>query len=136
MKVKNVIKDLKENFDRDERKEILENMLNGETDFEVSGYRFIDKNEIDEILKNELVADTYMLGCFNAYFIADITGLTLMAVEKAQKSGSYEILGELMKHKIDEVVEGYISADGYGHHFSHYDGSENETDDYYYFRVS
>ena len=41
-----------------------------------------------------------------------------------------------MKNKIDEVVEGYISADGYGHHFGHYDGCENDTEDYYYFRVN
>lgn len=136
MNIKQTIKELKDNFDKEERKEIINNMLEEETDFEVSDYRFIHKDNIDEIMKDELSSDTYILGCFNAWFIADITGLDCDIIEKAQKAENYELLGELMLKNIDEVVEGYISSDGYGHHFGHYDGNENETEDYYYFRVN
>jgi len=134
--LKNIITDLKQNFDKDERKEIIENMQNEETDFEVADYRFIHKDNIDEILKDELLSDEYMLGCFSACFIADITGLDYNIVEKAQKAENFELLGALMAQKIDDVVDGFISNDGYGHHFGHYDGTEYETGEYYYFRIN
>jgi len=136
MNIKQTIKELKDNFDKEERKEIINNMLEEKEDFEISDYRFIHKDNIDEIMKDELSSDTYILGCFNAWFIADITGLDCDIIEKAQKAENYELLGELMLKNIDEVVENYISADGYGHYFGHYDGNENETGDYYYFRVN
>lgn len=136
MNIKQTIKELKDNFDKEERKEIINNMLEEETDFEISDYRFIHKDNIDEIMKDELSSDTYILGCFNAWFIADITGLDCDIIEKAQKGENYELLGELMLKNIDDVVEGYISGDGYGHHFGHCDGNENELEDYYYFRVN
>ena len=41
-----------------------------------------------------------------------------------------------MAKEIDEVQGKMVSYDGYGHHFSHYDGSEIEITDYYVFRVN
>jgi hypothetical protein len=35
-----------------------------------------------------------------------------------------------------QTAENCISADGYGHHFSSYDGSEEEWEDWYFFRVN
>ena len=134
--IRKVLEDLKENFDKTERKEILTKMLEKETDFEVNDYRFIAKNEIDNIMQDELSSDTYILGCFSAWFIADITGLSLDIVEKAQKNENFDLLRELMKQKIEEVVEKYISSDGYGQHFGHYDGNEYETENYYYFKIN
>lgn len=137
MGLKNDLRDLKEmGFSKDERKEIFKNIDIGEVDFEIGNYRFISKNDIDEIMKDELSSDTYMLGCFTAWFISDITGLDYNTVEKAQKNESYELLGELMLKNIDDVVDKYISYDGYGHHFSHYDGSEAEIENYYIFRIN
>lgn len=135
-KLKNLIKGLKDNFDKDERKEIIQNILKGENDFTVGNYRFINQDDIDDIMTDELLSDKYMLGCFNAWFIADICDLDIETVEKAQKNDSYELLGELMAKNIGEVVENYISSDGYGHHFGHYDGYENEIEGFYYFRVN
>ena len=130
-------KELEDNgFDADEIKEILEQMEEHTEDFEHGNYRFIHASSIDDVLKDELSNDTYILGCFNDWFIADITGLDVDAVTKAQKNESYELLGELMLQHIDEVVENYVSADGYGHHFSGYDGSEELIGDYYMFRVN
>ena len=130
-------KELEDNgFDADEIQEILEQMETGEDEFEYGNYRFINEEAIDDILTEELSSDTYILGCFNDWFIADITGLGIDAVTKAQKDESYELLGELMLQHIDEVVDEYISSDGYGHHFSGYDGSEELIGDYYMFRVN
>ncbi len=103
-------------------------------------FRFISEDSIDDIMKDELSGDTYVLGCFMPHFIADIVDLPVDEIEKAQTNGSYELLGELMLKNIDEVVDGYASADGYGHHFSHYDGSEHTIDvdgtTWYIFRVN
>lgn len=136
MKVKEVLKELSDNFDKEERKEIVQSMIDEKEDFEITKYRFIHKNYIDNIMKEELSSDKYVLGCFNAWFIADITGLNCADVEEAQKNENYNLLGTLMLKSIDEVVEKYISLDGYGHHFGHYDNYENEVDNYYYFRVN
>ena len=136
MNIKNTIKELKDNFDKEERKEILQNMLDENDDFEVSGYRFINKNSIDEIMKDELLSDTYVLGCCTSWFIAEILDLDSDIIEKAQKEENFVLLGELMAKQIDEVQEKMVQYDGYGHHFGHYDGDENETNEYYYFRIN
>ena len=36
----------------------------------------------------------------------------------------------------DKTVQNCIDADGYGHHFSHYDGSEYEAGNWYIFRTN
>ncbi len=135
MNVKGIAKELSD-FDREEKKEIIQNMLNDEDDFEVGDYRFISNDKIDNIQVDELSSDTYILGCFTAWFIADITGLDLDVIEKAQKDESFELLGQLMLKEIEKVQEKYSSADGYGHHFASYDGHEHEAGDYYYFKIN
>jgi hypothetical protein len=123
-------------FDIDERREISEAIDNGEDDFEVGRYRFISSGAIDSILKDELLSDKYVLGCFQAWFIADITGLDIDVIEKAQENDSMELIGALMEQHIDEVVDGVVSGDGYGLHFAGYDGNANERAGYYFFRVN
>ena len=54
-------------------REVLENFTY-EDDFEVDNYRFIREDEIDAIMRDELASDAYMLGCFNAWFLADVLG--------------------------------------------------------------
>jgi len=134
--VKKYLKELKDNFDKEERKEIMQNIIDDESDFEVADYRFIHRNFIDEVMKDELLSDTYILGCCNSWFIAEIIDLDCDIIEKAQKDENFTLLGELMAKNIEEVQEKMVSYDGYGHHFGHYDGNENEVEDYYYFRVN
>ena len=117
-------------------KEVLDNLYNDEVDFDVDDYRFISESDIDAIQKDELSGDTYLLGCFSAWFIANIIDLPTSQVEKAQKDGSYELLGNLMLQHIDEVQEKYSSTDGYGHHFNPYNGDEENLDGYYIFRTN
>lgn len=110
-------------FDNDMIKEVFENHDQGEFDFEVNDYRFIHKDHIDEIMKDELLSDEYVLGCFTAWFIADIlgesTGLTYQDIEDMQKAEQYSALGRMLSKHIDEVQKKYVSCDGYGHHFAH-----------------
>lgn len=138
MKIRKLINELKElELDKDERKEVIEGINKAYDSFEVGNYRFIDIGVIDSVLKEELLSDTYILGCFSAWFISDITGLDIDVIEKAQKSDNYELLGELMAKNIDAVVTGVVSNDGYGNHFSSYDGSELELEGgYYAFRIN
>ena len=103
-------------------------------DFMTSNWRFIHQDDIDEVMRDELSSDTWLLGCFTAWFISDITGLDYDAVERAQKSESFELLGELMLQHIDKVQSEYVSADGYGHYFNSWDGCEHEFGNYYAFR--
>jgi len=107
----------------------LENILDGETDFEVNGVRFIADSIIDEVLADELESDNYILGCFNSWVIADATGWPIALIEAAQKGEAYEEIGEAMtKEHIKRLAEIYAGNDGYGHHFNSWDGSSEEIE--------
>lgn len=134
------IKTFCDNNNIDDWKEIAENLINTEDDFEVNDYRFIRSSKIDAIQQEELTNDLYILGCFNADFIADNTNLSYNAVTALQDADAYEALGEIMEPNIEEIQSEYARLDGYGHHFNRYDGNEIEQEfigeDYYVFRVN
>ena len=115
-------------------REIAPEIDDDSNDIREGHYRLIHEDDIDEILKEELLSDLWMLGSFSAWFIADITGLDCDTVEKAQKDESFELLGQLMANNIDEVVSDFVRYDGYGHHFNSWEGSEENFGNYYVFR--
>ena len=121
-------------------RELVENVNDENTDFEIENYRFIASDEIDKIQQNELKSDLYILGCFNDWFIADNTDLSIKVVQALQKAEAFEELGDLIVDDIETLQSEYARADGYGHHFNHYDGNEWEINlngvDYYYFRTN
>ena len=109
-------------------KEVIKNIADGESDFEVGNVRFINSDYIDEIQQEELSNDEYILGCFNACFIAGILEIDVDVIEAMQKAQAYEALGKLIISlgKIPELQAEYASSDGYGNHFNNYDGNEEE----------
>jgi len=121
--------------DLDECLWLVEQLSRGSSDFEAGGYRFIHEGDILSILAEELSNDTYILGSFNASFLARHTGLPLKVIEALQKADVYEALGEACLPHIEDIAQGYADADGYGHHFAHYDGSEHCMGEYYAFKV-
>jgi hypothetical protein len=108
--------------------EVAQNVIDGTDDFEVDNVRFIKSECIDSILVDELGNDDYILGCFNAWFVADVTGIDTDVIEAMQKVEAYEAIGKLIKSlgKLEELATAYASADGYGHHFNGYDFGEEE----------
>ncbi len=116
-------------------REVARNIENGEYDFEVDNVRFIKESAIDEIQCEELSSDLYILGCFNAWFLADVLDIDQDVIEAMQKAEAYEALGKLIVSmcKLPELQAAYASADGYGHHFNRYDGNQEEIAGYYVF---
>ena len=133
------VKNLSNELDIDFR-ELTEQITDENDDFEIEDYRFIKVSEIDAIQQNELKDDLYILGCFNASFIAENTDLSLKVVQALQKAEAYEELGELIVDDIETIQSEYVRMDGYGHHFGRYDGNEHETVlnnvEYYYFKIN
>ena len=133
--VKNLSNELDIDF-----KELTEQIIDESDDFEIDDYRFIKVSEIDTIQQDELKNDLYILGCFNADFIEDYIDLSYKSIVALQKAECFEELGELMEDNIESIQRGYVSADGYGHHFGRYDGNEYEITlndvEYYYFKVN
>lgn len=133
--VKNLSNELDIDF-----KELVQQIIDEVDDFEMEDYRFIKVSEIDTIQQNELKDDLYILGCFNADFIADNTDLSLKVVQALQKAEAFEELGELIINDIETIQSEYSRLDGYGHHFGRYDGNEYEITlndvEYYYFKVN
>ncbi len=77
-------------------------------------YRIIHNDVIDDVAEDEikeLVQDSYLNG-------TDLDKYWWIAIDWQQ------------------TAENCISADGYGHHFSGYDGSEEEWEDWYFFRIN
>lgn len=109
-------------------KEVTRNIIDDNQDFEVDNVRFINSESIDEIQCDELASDEYCLGCFNDWFIADILDIPLDAIQAIQKAEAYEALGKMIisMGKLEELQQEYARVDGYGHHFNHYDGNEEE----------
>lgn len=109
-------------------REVVENIINDEHDFEVNNVRFITDNMINEVLADELQNDMYLLGCFVPSFIAEQCNWPVALVEAAQQGEAFEALGQAIADNCDmeEFAEAYVSADGYGHHFNSYDGGEEE----------
>ncbi len=121
-------------------KTVINSILSDDNDFEIDGYRFIHEDDIDEIQCDELKSDTYILGCFNADFLADIIPIPYKAIIAMQKADCYSELGEICEDYISEIQREYSRLDGYGHHFSHYDSNTIEDilsiSGYYVFRVN
>ncbi|MGI9251288.1 MAG: hypothetical protein ACR2PR_08830 [Pseudohongiellaceae bacterium] len=121
-------------------RDIVTAVADDETDFEVCGYRFIAASMIDEVMQNELASDTYMLGCFNSWFLADVLDIDCDVIAAMQKAEAFDAIGKLVLSmgKVGELQELYVRHDGYGHHFNHWDGSEETIHvggvEYYSFR--
>lgn len=115
-------------FSTPDWREVVGQITEDETDFEVDNVRFIHTDSIDSIMTDELEGDEYVLGCFNASFIADVTGWPLMLIEAAQKGEAFKEIGEALIDGgfVEGLAKAYSYADGYGHHFNSYDGNEEE----------
>ena len=87
------LKEELESIDVTEWREVFEAMEAGEDDFEVENYRFINEDEIDDIQQNELEADEYMLGCFNAWFLASVLDIDEDVIVAMQKAEAFEAVG-------------------------------------------
>ena len=102
-------------------------------------WRFIREDAIDEIMQDELMFDEYILGCFNASFLASVLDIDIDVIEAMQKAEAFEAIGKLVNsmNKLEELQAEYVKADGYGHHFAHYDGHECalRSQPYYAFKL-
>jgi hypothetical protein len=127
--IKQVVEFCNDLFSTPDWREVVEQVEAGEDDFEVDNVRFIKSSEIDAVLASELESDEYVLGCFNAGFIQSVTGWPIALIEAAQKGDAYAALGQaiISEGYAESMAESYASADGYGHHFNGYDGSEEEV---------
>ena len=93
-------------------REVLEQALSDD-DFEVDNVRFIADEPIDQIQADEMQGDSYALGCFHAYAIADATGWPVALIEAAQKGGAFEEIGDAMgREQIEALQQVYCRAQG------------------------
>lgn len=113
-------------------KEVVTEIESGSFDFEVNNVRFIKDDNILGIMADEIFnGDDYVLGSFNADFIAQNSNLNYELVKACQESEAYEAIGKALNDTLSDdekesFCEAYASADGYGHHFNHYDGNCEE----------
>lgn len=130
---------LRDDFSLDafDGKEALAKMLDGEDDFEVGGYRFINQDSIDSIMEDELSGDEYVLGAANAWFLAEVTGIPQEAIEAMQKADCYAAIGKIIiaQDLLEDYQQGIVRHDGYGPHFAHYDGEQHDLANYHVFRI-
>ena len=109
----------------DDWRDVIEKVKSKDYDFTVGNYRFIDADCIDDIIKEEIESDEYLLGSFNADFLTYFLDLEEQDIRHIQER-SPEAIGKLIiaTGQLQNVIDGYVQADGYGHHFAHYDHEE------------
>jgi len=108
--------------------DLLENIQNKETNFEVDNYTFLTENEaLDEVV-NMYEGNEDLLGSFYASFIDDYILLDIDDIIALQEAEQYQVIGKLILNsgKISEMMEEYIRLDGYGHALNSYDGNYEE----------
>ena len=118
-----------------DRSEIMEVLEEDGHDITVRGWRFIEASHIDDVMREELAGDPYILGCFSADAISYATGVSSEAIRKMQAAEAYEGIGEMLLSGVsgcgaswlERLQEYYVRFDGYGHHFAQYDGEEHEV---------
>ena len=105
---------------------------------------FTDIEEIREVIEGVNnseydVTDDFYVECNGV----EIRVISNEIIESAWENELEDILREC--YEIPDFLENYIDYnawirdckfDGMGHHFSSYDGSEYESENYYYFRVN
>jgi hypothetical protein len=98
-------------------------------------WRIIHQDDIDEILESELNDDEYALGCFTPWCLAAVLPMKQSKIEDLQDNEAFEALGAMVVSldKVGELASMLVSHDGYGHHFSSYDGNEYEAGEYHIF---
>lgn len=107
-------------------REVVAELEKQSDDFEVGNVRFIANDSILSIMADEIFGDDYTLGCFNASFISESSSLNYELVKACQDAEAYQAIGKALNDTLDQeqkesFCEAYVSADGYGHHFNHYD---------------
>jgi len=107
---------------------LVDSIQDSETNFEVDNYTFITEDEALKEVINMYQCDEYILGCFNADFIADFIPLDYDSIKTLQESENFEVIGKLILNSgnLEYMMEDYISLDGYGHALSSYDGNNDE----------
>lgn len=106
-------------------------------------YLVLTDEEADEKTREYIENSVW---AFNAWFILDHAklgdnadyGRTLQALEKTQRDAC-ESCNDLILALIEdfnEFVEDAISADGRGHFLNPYDGTEEETESFFIYRVN
>ena len=108
--------------------DLLENIQNKETNFEVDNYTFLTEEEAIKEVVNMYECDEYLLGSFYASFIDDYIFLDIDDIIALQEAEQYQVIGKLIINsgKINEMMEEYIRLDGYGHALNSYDGNYEE----------
>lgn len=115
-----------------EWREVVQCIVDGDDDFEVENVRFIKDDVILSVMVDEIFADNYTLGCFNASFIAENSDLNYELVQACQESEAYEAIGKALNDTLtndekEAFCEAYADADGYDHHFNGYNSSCEEV---------
>lgn len=136
--IREIYKFCQDLFSEPDPREVVESLDILSCDFEVDNVRFIRADMIDQILADELTSQLYLLGCFNADFIAEQTDWPIELIQAAQDGEAFYALGKVISETADMIsfASSYAEADGYGHHFNRHDGeitAELNINSYSYF---
>lgn len=129
-------------FTTDDQLDSIEESRYQDNLFEVDGdeYLVLTDDEADEAAKEHILDS---LWAFNADFIASHANANL---DKGAIEALQEMQGKLcesanpivkaMIKDIDHFVDDAINCDGRGHFLSPYDGEENESGEYFIYRIN
>ena len=110
---------------------------NGLFEYGNQEYLCLTDSEADEAVKEYIRESVW---AFNASFLACMTGLDeeMFAFASEKCEGANDAILRTIEQTcgLNEFVESAVSADSRGHFLSGYDGEENDSGDYYIYRVN
>jgi len=118
-------------------RESVQAFIDGEN-YPDTDYRILTEEDAREEVYDAYRGDNYMLGFFNASFIEDYICLDKETIETLQASEGYEGIGKAIMNsgKFEDMMDEYISLDGYGNALSSYDGNHEEYNDLIIVRIN
>lgn len=90
-------------------------VIDCENDYKVGNWRIIHRNQVDEVLTNELENNPEFVGSMNKYYLAEALDIPYEIIALAQSTQEYYKIGACLTiEQIANIAEVYHTNDGYG----------------------
>ena len=141
LKLRSLVRQIQEieDLEREDRHEIIRAILDGEKDWDNDCWRVVRDDYVTDALAKAIGMDTYVLGCYSPWLLADATGIPIEVFEKLQEHGLLDTAGIIAEPHVKKIAEHIRSEEGPAL-FANYDGNYWEVsygdDIYFVMRVS
>ena len=114
LKLRSLVRQVQEIEDlkREDRHEIIWAILNGEKDWCNDYWRIVRDDHVTDALAEDIGSNTYVLGCYSPWLLADATGIPIEVFEKLQEYEAFETAGAAAEPHVKKIAAHIQSEEG------------------------